>query len=236
MGDTLLMKLRTAFRRNPPIAYLLSRFCAIAGLVAIVLAGAAAPVAAQTVRQLAYRVVHATYGNIGTYLNVIENSGDQTTVKTTVHLKVSMLGIVMHREDAQRTEQWKDNRLISFHGVTDTNGKTVVLNGQAQGDKFVIHSPLGTIVAPASVRPANPWSANCLQSTAMMRVDSGRIEAVKVGGGEPTTIQLDGTRIPVREYQIVGSETYNVWFDQQGVPVKFSVDGPHGKVTFSLER
>jgi hypothetical protein len=78
---------------------------------------AAAP-AAQVLR---YHVKHAIYGDIGTYSNTVEQTGDTTTVLTEAHFKVGLLGIVVHREDAQREERWRGDRLVFFHGVTTKN-------------------------------------------------------------------------------------------------------------------
>jgi len=204
--------------------------------VVIVAAGAVRPAEAETVRQLVYRVMHTTYGDIGTYSNTVAAAGDTTTVKTSVHFKVSVLGMVMHRQDAERTERWKGNRLVYFHGVTDKNGKVTEINGEARGDDFVITSPFGTIKAPASIRPANPWSLNSLQTNAMMRVDTGKVEAVRVGGGHETMVQIGGIAIPTREYQIGGTQHFKVWMDRHDVPVKFAVDEEGGQVVFSLQR
>jgi hypothetical protein len=230
----MLMKLPPLFSRLPLLARL-GRVLAAAA-VAAAATSSPQPAAADQVRQLVYRVVHATYGDIGTYRNLIETAGDRTTVKTTVHLKVTVLGMVLHQEDAERTEQWQNNRLISFHGVTNRGGKPLVIDGEAKGDKFVITSPLGTFAAPASVQPANPWSANCLRSTAMMRVDTGRVESVTVSGGQPATVDINGADLAVREYQIGGRETFKIWIDRQGTPVKFSVDDKSGEVDFEILR
>lgn len=208
----------------------------IAAMAAVASAGWPLGASAQNVRDMVYKVVHATYGDIGTYANQVITSGDTTTVRTTVHLAVRVLGIVMHRENDQRTEQWKNHRLIAYHSVTDKNGTTIVVDGRAQGDNFVITSPRGTFTAPASVQPANPWSLACLRSTTMMRVDTGRIEPARVVGGQATMVNVDGASVPAHEYQIDSGQKYRIWFNQQGVPVKFTVDDSSGKITFSLIR
>ena len=194
------------------------------------------PAAAQASRNMVYKVTHSTYGDIGTYSNLVQTSGDATTVTTTVHLAVKVLGVTMHREDDQRTEQWKNNRLVAFHGVTDKNGNTIVVNGRARDNEFVITTPSGTYAAPASVHPANPWSAASLQSTTMMQVDTGKVDPVKVVGGAETTVEVNGAKIPAREYEIDGGRRSRVWIDRQGVPVKFTVDDDSGQVSFTLQR
>jgi hypothetical protein len=185
---------------------------------------------------LRYRVRHSVYGKIGTYTNVVQTIGDVTTVRTTAHFLVAALGVGLHREDAERTERWQSDRLISFIGTTKKNGEITEIKGAASGNDFLITSPLGTLTAPATVQPANPWSTKCLNSTTMMRVDDGKIEAVRVSGGSETNLTIEGTTIPTRQYQIDGATRYSVWFDQRNIPVMFTVDDDSGKITFTIER
>ncbi|MGO8920824.1 MAG: DUF6134 family protein [Stellaceae bacterium] len=211
-------------------------FLAIAGLLAAMLADDGAAVSAGS-HVLRYRVKHATYGDIGTYSNTVEQTGDTTTVQTEAHFKVSLLGIVLHREDAQRTERWREGRLVYFHGVTTKNGQKLELQGEARGDNFVIDSPRGTVTAPADVHPANPWSANFLGSDTMMRVDTGMVEPVRVSGGKAANVTIDGATLRTLEYEIDGKSHYKIWLsDAEKVPVMFSVDDDSGLVTFTLAR
>jgi hypothetical protein len=205
-------------------------------LLVVGLWGYAAPAASNTPRQLVYDVKHSVFGDIGTYTNVIETDGAETTVKTVAKFEVTALGVSMHTENAERTERWKGDRLVYFHGVTKKNGDTIEINGEANGDKFVIESPSGTITAPATVHPANPWSLKSLESTTMMRVDTGRVEDVKIDRGNETTISVAGNKVKVREYEISGSTHYKIWIDKQDIPVKFIVDDDSGEVTFTLKK
>jgi Family of unknown function (DUF6134) len=196
-------------------------------------AGAAA---AETPAEFSYRVTHSVLGEIGNYTNIIEPSRDGTTVQTRAHFEVKMLGVKMYHEDAERTEHWQGNRLVSFRGVTDKGQGPAEVKGEARGNNFVITSPEGTVTAPWSVHPANPWSSNFLHSNTMMRPDSGKLEQVRVGPGEETTVKLDGAAIPAVKYEVDGTTKYTVWLDSRGVPVQFVVDDNTGKVTFTLAK
>lgn len=193
--------------------------------------------AVAAVQVLRYRVKHAIYGDIGTYSNTVEQIGRTTTVLTEAHFKVSLLGIVLHREDAQRQERWRGDRLVFFHGVTTKNGQSLEVRGEAQGDSFVIASPHGTVTAPADIHPANPWSANFLGSDTMMRVDTGAIEPVRVSGGAETSVTINGATLRTRQFEIDGKTRYKIWLNEpEQVPVMFSVDDDSGEVTFTLVR
>jgi hypothetical protein len=208
----------------------------LGGCLLIGLYGGAAQAMAESPRQLTYDVKHSVFGDIGTYVNTIETSGAMTTVKTAAHFLVKAMGVGLHREDAQRVEQFQGDRLVFFHGVTVKNGETLEVQGKAAGNNFVINSPAGTTTAPASVKPANPWSAQSIESTDMMRVDTGKVEKVTVSGGGQTNVNIDGTSTPVREYDINGATKYKVYIDNHDVPVMFVVDDDSGQVTFTLKK
>jgi hypothetical protein len=208
----------------------------LGALLLVGLYGGAAQAMAESPRQLTYNVKHSVFGDIGTYSNVIETSGATTTVKTAAHFLVKALGVGLHREDAQRVEQFQGDRLVFFHGVTVKNGETTEIQGKAAGNNFVIDSPAGTVTAPGSVKPANPWSTQSIESTEMMRVDSGKVEKVTVSGGGQTNVTIDGASLPVREYDIDGATKYKVYIDNHDVPVMFVVDDDSGQVTFTLKK
>jgi Family of unknown function (DUF6134) len=214
-----------------PSAWLAVTFISVlAGLLG------AGPAVAENSAQFTYRVTHSTFGEIGNYTNTVEPSRDGVTVQTRAHFEVKMLGVRMYREDADRTERWQGNRLVSFRGVTDKGDGPAEVKGEARGNSFVITSPQGTVNAPASVHPANPWSANFLRSSTMMRPDSGKLEQVRIGGGQETTVKIDGIAIPTVKYEVDGTTKYTVWIDGRGVPVMFVVDDDTGKVTFTLAK
>jgi len=199
------------------------------------LAGAAQAMA-ESPRQLVYDVKHSVFGDIGTYTNTIESSGNTVTIKTAAHFLVKAMGIGLHREDAERVEQWQGNRLVFFHGITVKNGEKTEVSGKAAGNNFVINSPAGTVNAPGDVKPANPWSTRSIESHEMMRVDSGKVEKVTVSGGGQTNVNVDGASTTAKEYDITGSTKYKVFFDSHDVPVMFVVDDDSGQVTFTLKK
>jgi hypothetical protein len=187
--------------------------------------------------RMVYRVQHSRYGNIGTYSNAVEKTGNVTTVTTEAHILVSVLGVVLYRQDIARQERWNADRLVGFHGVTTVNGKPYELTGSADGDRFVLMSPDGPIVAPASVRVANPWSADVLRGDTILTPDRGRIENVQVKGGEEISLAINGRATQTKHYEINrldGTKRYEVWLDDRGTPVQFTTNNPNGMVTFTL--
>jgi Family of unknown function (DUF6134) len=228
LPERLHLLLSYAGRRVPRRSSARAVGAGIAFLATIVTANAAS-------ETLQYRVHHATYGDIGSYTNLIDRRGEMTSVHSELHLAVKLLGVVVWRQEAFRTEEWRQNRLVSFEGVTVTNGKRLEVHGEARGDHFVISAPRGTIEAPATVHPSNPWSAMVLQPGAMMSTSTGEVSTVGVIGGEVQTVDLDGTKRQLRQFDIIGDKHRVVWLDDDRVPVAFRTEERGAVVDFILK-
>jgi len=185
-------------------------------------------------RILKYKVTHSIYGSIGDYSNSIDRQNEDTIVRTQVRLVVEILGIVLHRETAERTERWRGERLIAFHGVTTVNGEASVLVGEARPDGFAITSQHGVVMAPEDVRPSNPWSSGFLNADTMMLSDSGKVERVRISQAKSVSVAINNVNIQAREYDISADPSYRVWLDASDIPVMFLVNDDSGVVTFTL--
>ncbi|HEX9462745.1 MAG TPA: DUF6134 family protein [Alphaproteobacteria bacterium] len=211
------------------VALLISALCLGAVGVQPVPAAAAAPLT------LEYRVKHPTYGDIGSYTNIIERSGDSVRVQTVVRIAVKVFGATLYREDADRTEHWKDGRLVYFHGITNKDGKRLEVTGEASGDRFAITGPEGTYLAPADVQPPNPLSPDCLRADTMMSSVSGKVYPAQVRDNGEETVLVAGQSRRAHKYGIDTDRQHWVWFDDQGVPVMLeSIErGDHVRLTLT---
>lgn len=197
----------------------------------------ASPALAEAYR-LDYTVNHSKYGNIGTYTNVVNTQGQDTTVTTNLNIQVKVLGITAYRQTANRVEKWNGDRLVSLHSITNTKGKPVEVDGVAQGDHFVITTPAGSEQAPADVRVSNPWSPAVISGSEIVTPDDGAVAKMQINGPQSTMVQVASSTEPAKQYDInlpsLG-EQYNVWFDGSGTPVKFDKVDKSGTVTFTLQ-
>ncbi|MFZ3235167.1 MAG: DUF6134 family protein [Stellaceae bacterium] len=210
----------------------------IAG-IAIFLAGALFSLSSQAAHplQLVYNVSHPVVGNLGSYTcTVLPLADGGSEVKSREHIDARLLGIPLYRMDASDTERWLGNRLVSFDGVTEKAGGRVEVRGEAQGNRFVITSPQGTLITAATVHPAQPCVPNFLQSTTILRPDTGGIEEVRVSGGGLTSVVIGGAPVAARKYILDGKTRYTVWLDSRNVPVMFVIDDSTGKATFTLTK
>jgi hypothetical protein len=228
-GDEL-MRLRSQIKSTSTKQIALA-LAAVAGIVP----GASAAFA--DAYQLDYQVHHSKYGNVGSYTNVVDTQGPNTTVTTKLNIKVSFLGISAYHQTAQRVERWQGDRLVYLHSLTTTNGKPVEVDGVAKGDHFQVTSPNGSEQAPATVRVADPWSPKLMNGEMIITADDGAVANMQISPAQDTMVDVAGMQVPAKEYDIdlIGqNEKYQVWFDNTGTAVKFDKIDKDGTVTFTL--
>jgi hypothetical protein len=208
------------------------------GLLAWCIACLGATVAQASVPQphtYNYTVEHPTYGTIGTFSDTVAQDGDVKRIDSRLRVAVRILGIVVHREEADRTEVWQGDRLTSFHSVTTVNGTPIEVRGEARRDGFVISSPSGTTVAPRDIFPSSPWVARFSSEPAvMMSAKTGKVMMVRTLGGEQTSLSVRGADVPVHHFQFVTDKRQDVWLDASGVPVRFRTEESGKPIDFVL--
>ncbi|MBV9521831.1 MAG: hypothetical protein JO010_03505 [Alphaproteobacteria bacterium] len=214
----------------PPLKTLASWMCLV--ILAASLARAAAAAPDQT---YVYEVEHPQYGNIGTYSDTVEQIGDQRRIDTKVRVAVKVLGIVMFRQEADRSELWRGDHLVSFHSVTVTNGDKIEVTGEAKNGGFLISSPAGTVLAPANVYPSSPWAAAMPQPAMMMSTKTGKLFPVRVAdAGQPAIVSLYGSPVEVRHFAFQTDKHQDVWMNRRGIPVRFRTEEDGTPIDFVL--
>ena len=192
--------------------------------------------AAAAIRVLSYNVETPTYGIIGSYTNTISETRHTADVRTTLRVAVKILGIRLFHEEATREEWWRRHRLMAFRGLTDADGRTISVTGQAEQGEFVIHSTSdGTVIAPAQVYPSNPWSPFLLKNGTMMSTRTGRLTKVVVRDTGEVTATFDGRAMRVQQWFVDGAKHQIVWIDRRGVIVAFQTPQNGHTVTFVLK-
>ena len=202
------------------IVELLMRPWLLPSLAALGLLTAMGPALAQE-RVYSYSVVHPIYGTIGTYTQDIARSGGTTRIDSHVRVAVRILGIVVHREEGDHVEIFHGDRLVKLQSTTTTNGTRIDVQGEAQGDHFVVTSPSGVVEAPADVAPSDPWVLKQIGSGTVVSIKTGRIILTRVTGGEATMISLQGVMVATHHFMAHGERQQEIWLNDQDVPVMF---------------
>lgn len=199
---------------------LASRLTGTAFLVALTLIGDASA----ATRTDTYKVEHPLYGDIGTYVYNFDDANGVARITSQLHVAITLIGIVIYRQDSDQQEVLENGRLISLKSVTRINGRQSGVRGEARDGRFLVTSASGTTSAPADVLPSDPWSLKRIGAGVVVSTKSGKIYNVKVTGDEAETVLLQGTSSSTHHFRIrteTQEDKWEVWLDAQGVPIKF---------------
>jgi hypothetical protein len=209
----------------------------VLGRISVVCALASANAAVAAPQTYTYAVSHSRYGAIGTYVRTIEDVGGVTRAQSQLRIAVKVMGLVVHRENASQVEIWRGPKLMSFQSTTTTNGQSLKVHGEARDNSFMVTSPAGTTSAPADVAPSDPWAFSHMGPGVIVSIKSGKVETVKVTGGEPDRVLLHGVWTPARHFHVstdLQPNKWEVWLDSHRIPIKFRSLERSGAVDFTL--
>ena len=212
----------------------MTRARAIAAAMGLsIIAGATPALAGQQV--YIYSVLHPIYGKIGTLTDKVDRSPEGTRIDSSLRILVSVLGIVVYRQETDTTEIMRGNRLVSLQSVTERDGRRLEVHGEAQGDQFVVNAPAGSFVGPATTAPSDPWVLGRTCDETMVFTDTGRIISVHISGGDYETISVNGVSLSARHFVAMGDKRLEVWLDNRGIPVMFRSVEKDTPVDFVLQ-
>jgi hypothetical protein len=212
----------------------MTRIRAIAiAIVLVVVAGIAPALAEQQI--YTYTIVHPIYGEIGTFTDTINRSREATRIDSRLRVAVTMLGIVVYRQESDITVILRGNRLVSLQSVTEKDGLHLEVHGEAKGDQFLVNGTVGTFAGPATIAPSDPWVLKRIGEGTVVFTDTGRIINVHISGGDYDTVSVNGTSVSARHFVVMGDKRQDVWLDNQAMPVMFRVVEGGRPIDFMLQ-
>ena len=180
-----------------------------------------------------YRITHELWGDIGTLTHRIHGEATETDMTTTIDVRVDLFGFTLHRIRAEWREDWRAGLLRRFSAMTDTNGTRESVEGEAVAEGFAIHAGGEVRLAPADIRPVNPWSSAFVEATCFMSPESGRITRVEIADeGTIPVARAEGSYL--HKYRVSGDNAANLYFDSSNRLVEFEYLHFTGNVSFSL--
>jgi Family of unknown function (DUF6134) len=182
-----------------------------------------------------YRIDHENFGNIGRQVLTFSCRGDRLVVDTTVNVAVRMLFLTLYHHEAHYREVWQGDRLVSFEGHTDDNGRILDVLARAAGEHVIIDGPKGHSEAPATVVPDHPWNHDAIGRTLLFDPIDGTFRHVEVADAGEAPIQVDGRKIMARKYVVSGDHEVELWYDESDAWVQWRMQHERGAVTMTRE-
>ncbi len=207
---------------------------AAAGLALMTALGGGPVLAGTAGKVYTYHIEHPRYGDIGTYTNVVTRSGDISRSLLRFISWSSLLGIVMYREDANRTEHWQGDRLVAFTESHRYQRHQDRAPRRGRGTTSYSPRPRGRSRCRGGCIPRIPGRPEVLHTDLMMSTKNGRVGKVRVSGGNFVSAKFDGKDLWLRRFEIDGEKQQFVWVNDRDVAVAFQTVEDGSPIDFVL--
>jgi hypothetical protein len=156
---------------------------------------------------------------VGTHIMRIRDQGDRSAVTLTSDVEVKVL-FYRYRYHFHAREQWDNNRLTSFHALTNDNGKKVRVQWKRDSDNSVllVQDRLAEIKPPHQTTSYSrlPSGADETRQLRLLKLDDGEEIATTWTPAEESEWRIGDRAIRCRKWVVEGDVEAELWFDAAG--------------------
>ena len=163
----------------------------------------------------------------------IATEGEIVTVDFRTQIAVKVMFINAYSFGYAGREVWTQNSFVGFQSKTNDNGAQHAVSATADADKTVILADGKTINAAGNVIPASFWNMAFLNRTDFFHTENGQLLKISVIdlGNEQLATRM-GPRL-AHHYRLMGGLERDLWFDQNGTPLRYQLKGSDNSVITS---
>ena len=156
-----------------------------------------------------------------------------TTVDFRTQIAVKVMFINAYSFGYVGREIWNGDAFVSFQSQTNDNGKPHAVTASAGADVTSITADGRTIEAPGNVIPASFWNLAFLTRTAFFHTETGLPLKIEISDlGEERIATRMGPKL-ARHFRLAGGLERDLWFDQNGAPLRYQLKGSDNSVITS---
>ncbi len=163
----------------------------------------------------------------------LSTEGATTTVDFRTQIEVKVMFINAYSFSYVGRETWTDNSFASFRSQTNDNGTMLAVNASASSDKVSIVADGKRIDAPKVTIPASFWNLDFVGRTEFFNTETGQPIKINITdmGNEQISTRM-GQKL-AHHYRLRGGLDRDLWFDQNGAPLRYQLRGSDNSVITS---
>lgn len=166
---------------------------------------------------------------IGTHVLSFHQAKDRldVTIKTRIAVKIAFFTAYHFNHDSH--EVWRDDRLVRMETTTDDDGTDHTLEVSA-GDKgkLQVVSDGKTMQADPDAIPASLWNPAVIRTHDLMDSLVGKRLDVSIADRGDDVVTVRGKQVKAHHYSMTGELARELWYDENGVLVRFTLKGKDG--------
>jgi hypothetical protein len=152
---------------------------------------------------------------IGEHSFRITDNGASTRVTSRASFDVDFLFINAYRYRHDSREVFRDGCLQEIRAVTDDNGETFRVEGEAAGEKFLISRQDGEEKASGCLMTFAYWDPAFLDQDRLLNAQTGELESVRVAREGDDRVQVGGRELPATRYSLYADAlNIELWYNE----------------------
>jgi len=139
---------------------------------------------------------------IGTHTFELNQQGEQKVLTTEARFDVKFLFVTAFRYRHQNTEVWNNDCLKRIDASTNSNGKELVVSGEATEGGFSLQSANGSRALPSCVQTFAYWNPSVLEAGQLLNSQTGVYEDVSITLEGRDLVPVAGNPVEALRYRL----------------------------------
>jgi hypothetical protein len=182
--------------------------------------------------------VYRNGSELGSHVITFRHTEAGFVVEHHVRIRVKILFVTAYHYEADRTETWRDGRLVAVRTTTNDNGTTFEVTTKPAGDGLEVHGSAGTSTVAADVGVPGPaWNTFASHPTKLVDPDSGKILTVNVTGPVDDVLTVAGGKaLKCKRVRVTGGFDATIWFGADGLMLEERMKARDGSTVETVLR
>lgn len=153
---------------------------------------------------------------VGEHRFAFDRDGNRIEIEEETDIEVRLALIPVYQYEHERHEVWQNGRALSIRSRTNDNGKRLDITVRPDREGYIRTVNGRVDKFDDSTAILTFWRRDLLEHHAFFSVVEDKTMRVSFEYLGKEVIRIDGQRMPVDHYRMVGDEERELWFDPAG--------------------
>lgn len=169
---------------------------------------------------------------VGEHRFAFERDGSRIEIEEETEIEVRFAMVPIYEFEHERREIWQDGRALSIRSRTNNNGERLDITVRPNGQGYVRTVNGRVDKFDDSTAILTFWRRDLFERHAFFSVVEDKTMRISFEYLGKEVLKVDGQRLPVDHYRMVGDEEREFWFDPAGHVAKVEFERQGSEIEY----
>jgi len=155
--------------------------------------------------------------DIGHHHFTLTDEGMERRIESEANFDARIFMLFRFQYQHSTAELWRGDCLVQINSETNTNGKTVSMQGYQDDDAFVVATDQEEQRLPECVKSFAYWNAQILKEARLINQQTGRYQEIDIAPLASESLMIRGENVSAQRYRLTGEKIdLNIWYSDTG--------------------